>query len=349
MTQFSADPRPTTASDALPAPRLIALDWGTTSCRAYLLGPDGLVIETRSKGKGILQLSADPATKDAEFAAELARLCGDWIHEAPHLPLLACGMIGSNQGWAEAGYAPLPSRIMAKGPALTPVETRQGILHIVPGLVKDAGADDHGLPDVIRGEETQLRGILSGKESPASSIIVLPGTHTKWVLLDEDEVLDFTTSMTGELYSLLIHHSILGRHSIPPRHPDEAAFLRGVDVGIGTESQEEGRPGLLTALFSARSLAMTNDLTADAVQDYVSGLLIGSEVAGFTRRWVGRTSTQEPPRPSITICANPSLASRYKRAFLCLGIRVNTAADDTTAKGLWHTAVLSGLLAKEKA
>lgn len=305
-------------------------------------------MDSRSDGQGVLELSADPSTKETEFAAELERLCGAWIRKSPNLPLLACGMIGSNQGWAEAGYVPLPTHLMEDDSKLASVETQHGALHIVPGLVKNLATTDRtGLPDVIRGEETQLLGVLSGQETAASSIIVLPGTHTKWVFLEADEVLDFSTSMTGELYSLLVNHSILGRHSIPPQRPDDDAFLRGVDVGVDTESYDDTRASLLAVLFSARSLVMTGGLATDAVHDYISGLLIGAEVAGFTRRWVRQMNDQTRSAPSITICANPSLASRYERVFRRLDIQVTTAADDTAARGLWQTALLSGLLAKE--
>jgi 2-dehydro-3-deoxygalactonokinase len=284
-----------------------------------------------------------PGQRPAAFERELEALCGDWLRQAPGLPLLACGMVGSNQGWAEAAYRPLPADLLALPEAPTEVSTAHGPLLIVPGLLKDGTSGNaDGLPDVIRGEETQLLGTL--QQEPGDAVVVLPGTHTKWVRLAGSTVTDFATSMTGELYALLVKHSILGRLAREPEQPDEAAFLRGLDVASGGD----GSAGILASLFSARTLVMTGRLEPSGVGDYISGLLIGTEVAGFARRWLGGAAGGRD-RPLVTICANSALTSRYARALQQAGITADLAPEDAAARGLWRTAVLTGLIAKEAA
>jgi 2-dehydro-3-deoxygalactonokinase len=231
----------------------------------------------------------------------------------------------------------------------------------VPGLIKDGLPKDvlptdaragsvAALPDVMRGEETQLLGALPpDSTSPGPHLVVLPGTHTKWVRVEGDVVTDFSTSMTGELYGLLVRHSILGRLADVPPHPDDDAFARGLEIAFDDGGHPDVADGtdVLATLFSARTLVMTGRLEPTGVRDYISGLLIGAEVGRFTRRFaVGHR--HGPDRPSVTICANPTLSPRYARALQQLGIDATLAPPDTAARGLWRTAVATGLIAKEQ-
>ncbi|HKU36420.1 MAG TPA: 2-dehydro-3-deoxygalactonokinase [Paenarthrobacter sp.] len=344
MTYLSTSGAGSPRTPELDNPQLIALDWGTSSCRAYLLGPDGVVLDSRAGGRGVMAVTENVADRPAAFAAELEDLVGTWIQDSPDLPLLACGMIGSNQGWAEADYRRLPVDLWARPEGLTPVPAGRDRLWIVPGLLK-GGPDDgaEALPDVMRGEETQLLGVLPDSvEGSAEHVVVLPGTHTKWVRLTGSVVTDFSTSMTGELYALLVQDSILGRLAEQPRQPDPDAFQRGLDVSFRTPG---GPDGVLGTLFSARTLVMTGRLPATGVYDYISGLLIGAEVAAFTRQLL-------PPehgvhRPAITICANPTLTTRYARALEQAGFTITLAPSDAAARGLWRTALTTGLVTKE--
>jgi 2-dehydro-3-deoxygalactonokinase len=332
-------------------PQLIALDWGTSSCRAYLLGRDGVVLDSRTSGRGVMAVTDGMAVKShgAAFAAELENMAGDWLQKSADLPLLACGMIGSNQGWAEANYRHLPVDLRVQPENLTPVATGKGRLWIVPGLLKD-GLDGRAaaLPDVMRGEETQLLGVLpDNPEDDREQVVVLPGTHTKWALLKGSVVTDFSTAMTGELYALLVRDSILGRLAERPAEPDHAAFQRGLDIAFESASQSEAATsgGVLGTLFSARTLVMTGKLRATGVHDYMSGLLIGAEVAAFTQKWASRNQGSEVP--GVTICANPTLTPRYARALEQSGFATTLAPPDTAARGLWRIAVTTGLVTKE--
>src|SRR5664279_5102039 len=192
--------------------RLIAIDWGTSSARAYALDGLGNVVHERSAPLGVQRITG------GGFAEALSVLCGG---EVPaELPLIASGMIGSRQGWVEAPYCQCPTGFDAIAAALTSVPGTR--LRIVPGLIC-RGADE--VPDVIRGEETQVFGALSETVSERQ-VIVLPGTHSKWVIAGPEGVETFATFMTGELYAVLREHSILGRLAVAA--VDDAALDRGV-------------------------------------------------------------------------------------------------------------------------
>ena len=183
-------------------PRLLALDWGTSVLRAYLLGDDGAVLEERRKPWGIMRLP------EGGFVGALQGIAGDWRAAAPGLSTIACGMVGSVQGLCEAPYARCPAGGEALASALLAVDVVAGWrMHIVPGVRRDGER-----PDVMRGEETQVMGVLARAPQFASrATLVMPGTHSKWVQVQEGRIVDFQTYMTGELFAVLSEHSILGR------------------------------------------------------------------------------------------------------------------------------------------
>src|SRR5215203_3396657 len=178
------------------APRLVALDWGTTSLRAYLIGDGGVVLERRAEPLGILRVP------ERDFRAAFDTATAQW-RQYPALPAIASGMIGSAQGWVEAPYTSLPADADSVARSLATVPDVG--LRIVPGLAQRDGA-----PDVMRGEETQLFGAM--RESSVlgdGGVAVLPGTHAKWARVAGDRIVGFTTYMTGELFAVLAQHSIL--------------------------------------------------------------------------------------------------------------------------------------------
>ena len=179
---------------------LIAVDWGTTSARAYRLDDRGEVCDARAAPLGIQQVKGG-------YPDALAALLGDWSSDTA--PRLACGMIGSRQGWIEAPYVDCPAPVDALARGI--VRTQDGALAIVPGLVC-RGMD--GMPDVMRGEETQIAGAIANEAAP--TLAILPGTHSKWALVHGGTIVAFTTHMTGEVFAVLHEHSILGRMLAPP-------------------------------------------------------------------------------------------------------------------------------------
>jgi 2-dehydro-3-deoxygalactonokinase len=266
------------------------------------------------------------AVPERRFAQALLSLCGDWLHAHPRGACIASGMVGSRQGWVEAPYVDCPAALADAAVRLVRVTFGDGhALHIVPGL-RCLGED--GQADVMRGEETQLW----GAGLAAGSCCVLPGTHSKWAWLGEaDSVLRFQTHMTGEVYAVLTQHSILGRLMALGGAFVPAAFDDGVRLGI------EQHAHLLHALFAARTAGLMGQRTAAELPDFLSGLLIGAEVAG----------ARGGAADAVTLLGDGALCDRYARALALAGIAVRRAASDATTRGQWRLAVAAGLVASE--
>lgn len=286
---------------------MIAVDWGTSSLRAYLLDATGTVLEQRRGSDGILACQG-------RFADVLSALIDGWEG-----PVLLSGMIGSRNGWVEQAYLPCPTDTAALAAAmrryqdLLPGRT----LWFVPGV---STGDQRGVPDVMRGEETQLVGLLASL-GQGDHVACLPGTHSKWAMLGHGQLTDFATVMTGELYAVLCQHSILGK-LIPDPHAelDASAFLLGIE-----RSAEPG--GLSHHLFGARTLGLFDRLDAQALPSYLSGLLIGHEV----REYRGAHAT-------VHLVGSPVLAQRYALALTHLGVQTQHHPEDLAAAGLFALA-----------
>lgn len=296
--------------------RLIALDWGTSNLRASLLDAGGAVLETRAAASGVM------AVPERQFAEALTTLCGDWLRLRPRLACIASGMIGSRQGWTEAAYVGCPAGLADAATRLATVSFADGhVLHVVPGL---RSVDDAGVSDVMRGEETQLW----GADLPDGSCCVLPGTHSKWAWLGEGgRILDFQTHMTGEVYSVLTRHSILGRLMAFDQPFAAAAFDDGVHLGMRRHGQ------LLHALFAARTAGLMDRYPPAALPDFLSGMLIGAEVASTRAR-----------ADAVFLLGDDALCARYARALGLAGVAVQRAAPEATTRGQWRVARAAGLI-----
>jgi 2-dehydro-3-deoxygalactonokinase len=321
--------------------QLIALDWGTTSLRAYRLGENGRVLEQRALAAGIMQLPTAPREIAGQMCSdgfELAfdQACGDWLDAQPHLPVIACGMVGSAQGWREAVYRETPASVAALSSALVTVRSVRGVdVHIIPGVLQRSV-----LPNVMRGEETQVLGILSslgGQAANTPLLIGLPGSHSKWVRAVDGCIVHFDTFMTGEVYAALSAHTILGRTMQRSEVFDEGAFDRGVAVALSPH----GAAGPLSTIFSCRTLGLTGELPGNAQPDYLSGLLIGHELVAL------RTLLQASGEslPAVILIGSDQLLTRYQRALQACGFAQVTQAQQATEHGLWQVAVQAGLLA----
>jgi 2-dehydro-3-deoxygalactonokinase len=307
---------------------MIGLDWGTSSLRAFLIGNSGEILAERNGPDGIMAVGPDSADPRSDFSRIAQSTIGDWLTDFGQLPVLASGMIGSTQGIAEAGYLDLPTDLGDLGKHLTTVELDTFDLHIVPGLQKAASETE--APDVIRGEETQLLGLLT-PELTERRTVVLPGTHTKWVACEGTRVADFSTSMSGEIFGLLSTSSILARLAEPTEDFHLEAFDWGVSIGADD-------PAVLTSsLFSARTWALDGRLLGDEVNDYLSGMLIGAEVAS---QLTLNTDSSAP----VIICGSTSLTKRYSRALNRLGRETVVADPRAASTGLFRIAEHSGLV-----
>lgn len=299
-------------------PALIGIDWGTSNFRAFLLAASGNVIDRRAGPHGIMTVS------DGMFGPVLAARVGDWLSDG-RLPILMSGMIGSRQGWVEASYVATPVGIgdLAVGLARVPFEATD--VRIVPGLK----TTDGGKHDVIRGEETQIFGALA-RLGVESGRFLLPGTHSKWATVEANRVSGFATYMTGEIFSAAREHTILGR-LMREGSASGSGFLRGVADGA-----EPGAPGaLLHRLFGVRTAGLFEEIGGVDLADYLSGLLIGAEVAD-------RSALDRQP---VNIIASDALAERYRTAASSLGIGAEIVPSECIVDGYVAIARMAGLIA----
>ena len=316
------------------SPQLLALDWGTSSLRAFLMG-DGQVLETRQSPQGIQHL---PQAGIPGYQQALAQIAADWLHAWPALPIVACGMVGSAQGWKEAPYVPCPADIhtlVARG--VTVASGLGPAILIAPGVLFDM---PEALPDVMRGEEIQIAGALQLNPAWARRAwMLLPGTHSKWALIEDGLIVRSTTYLTGELFAILKAHSILGRlmPADAPQAVDTQAFVLGVNTA------RHSAPGDLShQMFATRTLGLTGRLPPAALSDYLSGLLIGHELLSGLARVSGTASA-----PLIMIGA-PPLCARYAHALSLMGYHAEALLDNTAPAGLWHFALAAGLISSGK-
>jgi 2-dehydro-3-deoxygalactonokinase len=293
----------------------VALDWGTSSLRAYLLNREGQVLDQQSSALGIL---APQLFKDTVNA-----LCAAWDSRYGTLPCVASGMIGSQQGWQDAGYLPTPAGFQKLAKNAVDIASMAGRpFWIVPGVKHESAT----ALDVMRGEETQVfgAGIYDG-------MAVLPGTHSKWVTVKGGEITDFQTYMTGEVFALMKNHSILSKfmpvltpEAVQPAF-DAASFSLGLKQTLTAPSE------LLARLFSSRTGGLFQKLSASQQPDYLSGILIGAEVGAAL-------NTHQPTH--IILLGDAGLVQRYQEALRPSGVVVEVPllGVPVAARGLHRVA-----------
>ena len=304
------------------SPVLIAIDWGSSSFRAYLMAPNGEILDEVASGDGIGSVAA------GAYPATLKRLIGRWLEAHPSLPVVASGMVGSRHGWREAAYVKCPAGPREVATQLTPVEADSRRVHLAAGL---SYVDEAAQPDVMRGEETEIFGVADS----GARLIVLPGSHSKWAKVNGDRVVAFKTFVTGELFAALRDHTVAGAfaRAAPAKSPGEA-FALGVRRGAAAVACE-GKSGVIGLLFGARSLPLTGGLAEDDAGEYLSGLLIGAEIGEARRFFPG----EEPH-----VAGAEALVARYLAAFEALGVSARTAPRRAAARGLFRIARDGGLL-----
>jgi 2-dehydro-3-deoxygalactonokinase len=286
----------------------VGVDWGTSSLRAARFDERGAVLEERAFARGILTVPK------GGFAAVFDECFGDWMSLAGTRCLIS-GMAGSQQGWIEAPYCACPANLDDVAAHLAWVEP--GRIAIVPGL----SCEHSGVPDVMRGEETQVFGALRllGIDS---GTFVMPGTHSKWIRVEGGRIESFATLMTGEFYALLRQHSILAS-TLPADDAElvEAAF----DAGLAHASRSAG---LLQSAFSVRTLSLFDRLALNERPSYLSGLVIGEELR--TRALQGGEE--------VVVIGVDALTRRYARALAQRDVRVRSVGAQATWNGLFAIA-----------
>ena len=294
-----------TLTPAGTAPAWIAVDWGTSNLRAWAMSGDGRVLAEATSDEGMGKLSRDG------FEPALLRLIGPWLEEKP--PVVACGMVGSRQGWCEAPYRTVPcTPLDMAGQVMAPTTDARLRVAIAPGLKQTQPAD------VMRGEETQIAGAL--RLMPGyDGVLCLPGTHSKWVHVSAGEIVSFQTFMTGEMFALLSEASVL-RHGMQGGGWDDAAFDTAVSDALSKPEKLGAR------LFSLRAEGLIAGLSPQAARARLSGLLIGTELAAAKPYWLGQR---------VTLIGAEKLSAAYARALSAQGVdaqRLN--ATECTLAGL---------------
>ena len=262
------------------------------------------MLDARHAPRGILHVEG------GGFAATLREVAGDWI-AAGETDVLLSGMVGSRQGWREAAYLPCPAGAAEIAGRLLPVPFEGARVRIVPGL---AFVDAAGVPEVMRGEETQILGAM-----PGSGLACLPGSHSKWVEVADGRITAFATYLSGEAFAALRHATILGRMMAEAPH-DSVAFAEGV--------ARAASPGhLLHHLFGVRTRGLFGTLADTAGASYLSGLLVGHEVRAAL-----------PAGGHVHLIGAPTLTALYAAAIAQVGGTSDTMDEDAAAHGLARIA-----------
>lgn len=290
------------------APAFAGVDWGTTHLRAWLLTDQGEALAERRSDQGLL------AVQDGGFAGVLEEHLAV-MGAAPSLPVVMCGMVGSRQGWVEAPYVGVPVLIadICDTAIAAPLASRPA--WILPGVAQTRP----DAPDVMRGEETQLAGLID--TIGESAIICMPGTHSKWVRISGRRIDGLMTFMTGELYSVLSKQSIL-RHAVggefaEPAHP--STFLDWLDESLASPGDASSR------LFRIRASALLLDMKPADAAAALSGLLIGCEIAAAL-------TAHPAARESVHLIASGALTALYALALERAGCVVTTVDAESAAR-----------------
>lgn len=268
----------------------VAVDWGTTNLRVWVIGGNGEIIDHIRSSHGIAGL------EESEFEPLLAETLKPYVTAGTALTVVCCGMAGSRQGWHEAPYVPTPcAPLGTRSIVSVPSGDRRLNVHIAAGVKQSDPAD------VMRGEETQIAGVLH-RHRDFAGYICLPGTHSKWAYVESGDIMHFKTFMTGEMFSLLAKQSVL-RHSLNADACDHDAFLQGVKSVLADPA------GMAAALFGLRAGDLLSATKPEVSGGLLSGYLIGAEVAAIRRDMT-----------SVTIVGAPRLSRLYADALALTGI-----------------------------
>lgn len=297
---------------------IIGIDWGTTSFRAYHIDQNSKILKTVESDAGIL------SCKDEKFENVLRKQLEPFGKIVHSLPIFASGMITSRQGWFETDYVECPAGIQELIDGIRILETEHfGNIHFMPG-VKQLQPE----PDIMRGEETQLIGLdLIGNHT-----CLLPGTHSKWVQMKNDAIKTFTTYMTGDLFSALLQKSVL--QATPEGKWSDNSFQTGVQHGFLQSKQGNS---LLSLLFQVRVTDILNQKPELDTRSFLSGLLIGCEIAA------GSSMLSQESSP-LMVAGSDHLSRLYLLALATCGTEGIKGPDTASARGLFRIAKYKEML-----
>ena len=286
---------------------MIAVNWGTSNFRAYKLDAKGHVEAEKSSARGAITVAAG-GFQDALMAEIM-----EWMDIRDNRVLM-CGMVGARRGWKEAPYQKIPATFEQVVQGVIKLDVDGMDARIVPGLI---GMDSNGVPDVMRGEETEMFGCAS--ENGSNAHFCLPGTHTKWIRMNDGKIASFSTSMTGDLFKAIRESTIL--RSCTQHEPnDEKAFLLGV-----ARAGQDGELG--HQLFGVRTLVLTGMMSDTSSSSYLSGILIGSEVRDMARK-----------EDDVHLIGEAPLCALYQKAMREFGVTSTIEPEGAALRGLLRIA-----------
>ncbi|MEO1969294.1 MAG: 2-dehydro-3-deoxygalactonokinase [Sphingomonadaceae bacterium] len=273
----------------MPGDNYIAIDWGTTNRRIYLMRADGRIARTARSDRGVLAMAG------AAYVDEIAAI----REEFGELPIIAAGMVGSSKGWRDVPYCDAPVDLGGLADAVVPCGDR---VYLVPGVAQRLP----GHANVMRGEEVQALGACSAGFAPADSLFCQPGTHSKWISVTGCRIDDFTTAMTGELYALLSRQSVLSEMIVNEPVAGQP-FMDGL-------ARSRADCDLVSAIFNVRSACLLGLMEREDSASYLSGLLIGADVA----------ARKDIAGSEVFLLASGPLAELYGLAIEAMGGRQQT-------------------------
>jgi 2-dehydro-3-deoxygalactonokinase len=268
---------------------------------------DGGIVHEASSARGMAKLSRE------EFEPALLSLIGDWLPAGQKTLVVACGMVGARQGWIEVPYNEAPCPPASAQSARSPQTSDPRLdVRIIAGVMQREPAD------VMRGEETQIAGLL--QHAPGfDGVICMPGTHTKWVRVSGGKIVDFKSCMSGEVFGLLATQSVL-RFSVGGDGWDEKEYDEAVRAGLERPESFAG------ALFSIRASSLIAGLTQAAANARLSGMMIGTELAATRAYWNNGV---------VSMIDNGRQAALYAAALKIAGAATTLLpAQDVTLAGL---------------
>jgi len=283
----------------------IAVDWGSTSFRAYLMDEHLDCVDKRSNGNGVFNINGS-------FADVFQDACDQWISQDNVTEVLLAGMAGSRNGWRETSYSLCPVNASAHRQASLEIDSDFDFsIHVLPGVQTSSPC---GFPDVMRGEEVQLFGALTDLNLK-DAVVCLPGTHSKWVDMNNNNVKSFATLMTGEVFALIREHSSVGV-LVNDTNFDEKSFLQGVSDQRSGTKQLKSSVGLTHSLFSVRARAVSNSLQVDSGYSYLSGLLLADEITTALSMF--------DERKELVLISDDKLSRPYQLALNAFGLSAKT-------------------------
>jgi 2-dehydro-3-deoxygalactonokinase len=288
----------------------VAVDWGTSSFRLWLVDRAGDILGERRSHEGMMAAGklGFPAVLQSHLEA---------VGAAPGLPVVVCGMAGARQGWVEAGYVDTPAQLASIPEHAVPVPGQDRDIRILPGIAQR----DPNAPDVMRGEETQLLGAL-GVDAADDAAVCMPGTHSKWVRAKGGTVERFATFMTGELFDAVSRQTILS-HAVTGA--DEVEDIDAFRSAVIAAFEQPAFAANL--LFQVRSGQLLYGGKPASAREKISGTLIGLELAAGL--------AGEIPKAGITLIASGRLQMLYQLAFDTVSVPVRSiGAEDAVRRGL---------------